>query len=150
MPQKRNVSPTAGAAHDSVSPNAYANEPVRFGPLHVVNLAEEAAAVTEPYRNQVMSQVNGSCLRLAVFEGAYRWHHHPTSDELFIVVEGELAIDLEGGTELRLGPWQAVTIPAGTVHRTRAIGRTVNLCVEEVAAETVFVEPAGLDPAGSS
>ena len=143
MPQKRNVSPTARAAHDPVSPSAYTNEPVRFGPLHVVDLAAEAAAVTEPYRNQVMSQVNGSCLRLAVFEGAYRWHHHPTSDELFVVIEGELAIDLDDGTELRLGPWQAVTIPAGTVHRTRALGRTVNLCVEEVAAETVFVEPAG-------
>jgi hypothetical protein len=27
-----------------------------------------------------------------------------------------------------------------TVHRTRAVGRTVNLCFEELAAETVFVE----------
>ena len=143
------TSPEAQRAPTDGIAEAYTNEPVRFGPLHVVDLAAEAAAVTEPYRNQVMSQVNGSCLHLAVFEGAYRWHHHPASDELFVVIEGELAIDLDDGTELRLGPWQAVTIPAGTVHRTRAIGRTVNLCVEEVAAETVFVEPAGLDPAGS-
>ena len=50
---------------------------------------------------------------------------------------------LEGGTELRLGPWQAVTIPAGTIHRTRAIGRTVNLCFEELAADTVFVDSTG-------
>src|SRR5262245_45400417 len=132
---------------DAVTPDGYANEPVRFPALQVVDLAAEAAAVTEPYRNQVISQVNGSCLRLAVFNDVFRWHHHPASDELFLVVEGMLAIDLADGTELRLGPWQAVTIPAGTIHRTRAIGRTVNLCFEELAADTVFVDPPAAAPA---
>ncbi len=88
----------------------------------------------------VVSRVNDSCLRLAVFDGEYRWHYHPKSDELFIVIEGCLAIDFKGGRELRLLSCQSVTIPAMTVHRTRAIGRTVNLCFEELAAETVFVE----------
>jgi mannose-6-phosphate isomerase-like protein (cupin superfamily) len=128
---------------DGVTPDSYANEPIRFRALQVVDLALEAAAISEPYRNFVISRVNTSCLRLAVFNDTFRWHHHPTSDELFIVVEGTLAIDFEGGAELRLGPWQAVTIPAGTIHRTRAIGRTVNLCFEDLAAETVFVDPAG-------
>ena len=128
---------------DAVTPDSYASEPIRFPALQTVDLIAEAAAVSEPYRNQVISQVNGSCLRLAVFNDVFRWHHHPTSDELFLVVEGTLAIDLEDGTELRLGPWQAITVPACTIHRTRAIGRTVNLCFEHIAAETVFVDPAG-------
>jgi mannose-6-phosphate isomerase-like protein (cupin superfamily) len=118
----------------------YTNEPVRYPALEVVDLAEEAAAVTEPYRNMVISRVNDSCLRLSVFEQAYRWHYHPTSDELFIVVTGCLAIDLEGGREIRLQPWQCVTIPAGVRHRTRALGRTTNLCVEKLGAETVFID----------
>lgn len=118
----------------------YVNEPVRYPPLEIVDLAAEGAAVTEAYRNMVITQVNQSCLRLAVFNEIYRWHKHPTSDELFIVVEGCLVIDLEDGRELRLRPWQSVTIPAGTLHRTRAEGRTVNLCFEELAAQTIFVE----------
>ncbi len=61
---------------DSVVQN-YVNEPVKFSALEVIDLAAEGAAVTEPYRNRVMSQVNDSCLRLAVFEEAYRWHCHP-------------------------------------------------------------------------
>lgn len=124
----------------NISADAYMNEPVRYPALRVVDLRDEGAKVTEPYRNMVINRVNGSCLRLAVFEGDYRWHYHPTSDELFIVVEGCLAIDLDDGRELRLQPWQSVTIPAMTVHRTRAIGRTINLCFEELGAETVFVE----------
>ncbi len=119
----------------------YVKEPVRYPALHVVDLSAEGAAVTESYRNMVINRVNDSCLRLAVFEEAYRWHFHPTSDELFIVVDGCLAIELPGGREMRLEPWQCITIPAMTRHRTRAIGRTVNLCFEKLAAETVFVDP---------
>jgi mannose-6-phosphate isomerase-like protein (cupin superfamily) len=124
-----------------VSAEAYAREPVRYPALRVVNLAKEGAAVTERYRNLVINQVNDSCLRLAVFDEAYRWHYHPTSDELFLVVEGCLAIDLPGNVELRLQPWECVTIPALTRHRTRALGRTVNLCFEKLGAETIFVDP---------
>jgi mannose-6-phosphate isomerase-like protein (cupin superfamily) len=126
--------------HPIPSAEAYASEPVRFPPLVVVDLAIEAAAVTDAYRNQVISQVNKSCLRLAVLSGDYPWHQHPHSDELFLVMEGQFEIDLADGRTLKLGPWQSVVVPAGTVHRTRGVGRTVNLTFETVAAETVFVE----------
>jgi mannose-6-phosphate isomerase-like protein (cupin superfamily) len=124
------------------SAESYAAEPVRFPPLVVVDIASEAAAVTEAYRNQVLSQVNASCLRLAVMSGEYPWHRHPGSDELFLVVHGRLEIDLAGGRTLTLGPWQSVVVPAGTVHRTRGVARTVNLCFESTAAETEFLEGA--------
>jgi uncharacterized protein YndB with AHSA1/START domain/mannose-6-phosphate isomerase-like protein (cupin superfamily) len=122
------------------SADAYAREPVRYPPLVVVNLAAEADAVTEEYRNQVLCQVNDSCLRLAVLTGDYPWHRHPRSDELFVVLEGRLEIELADNSTLTLAPLQSVVIPAGTVHRTRGVGRTVNLCFETIAAETAFVE----------
>jgi mannose-6-phosphate isomerase-like protein (cupin superfamily) len=124
------------------SAQAYASEPVRYPPLVVVDITSEAAAVTDQYRNQVLSQVNTSCLRLGVLAGEYPWHQHPQSDELFLVVEGRLEIELADGCTLNLGPWQTVVVPAGTVHRTRGVGRTVNLCFEALAAETVFVDRA--------
>jgi len=115
-------------------------EPVLFPQLSVVNLSAEGAASTDAYRNVVINRVNESCLRLSTFEGDYRWHFHPGSDELFVVVDGQLAIDLADGTTLQLGPWDMVTIPAGTVHRTRALPRAVNLCFEHFGAETTFVD----------
>src|SRR5262245_40211849 len=71
-----------------ISADAYINEPVRYPALQVIDLKEEGAKFTDPYRNVVINRVNGSCLRLAVFDGEYLWHYHPESDELFIVVEG--------------------------------------------------------------
>ena len=129
-----------GSGAGAVTPDSYAGEPIKYQSLQIVDVAAEAASVSEAYRNLVVCRVNGSCLRLAVFEDVFRWHSHPASDELFLVVEGLLIIDLADGTELRLGPWQAVTVPAGTIHRTRAFGRTVNLCFEDLSADTVFTE----------
>lgn len=130
-------------AERSFTPEEYAQEPVAYPQLQLLDLAAEGRAVTESYRNRVLNQINQHCLRLAVFEGTYPWHHHPKSDELFLVVEGCLIVDLADGRQLKLGPWQAATVPAGMVHRTRTEGRTVNLCFEALGAETVFVEGPG-------
>ena len=118
----------------------YSDEPVKYPALQVIDLAQEAKAVTEEYRNQVLNRVNDSCLRLAVFQGKYRWHVHPSSDEIFVVLEGAIIVELKDGSSIRLGPLQAATVPAGTVHRTVGVGRTVNLCFEKSEAETVFLD----------
>jgi len=122
------------------SAQEYSTQTARYPALTVVDIRAEQAAVTESYRNQVLVDVNNDCMRLSVFEGEYRWHHHPDSDELFMVVAGTLQIDLADGNRMELGAWQSVVIPAGTVHRTRAIGRTVNITYEKAGAQTVFVE----------
>lgn len=124
------------------SAQEYSAQTARHPALAVIDIRAEQAEVTESYRNQVLADVNTDCMRLAVFEGEYRWHQHPDSDELFLVVAGTLQIDLEGGNRIELTEWQSVVIPAGTVHRTRAIGRTVNITCEKKGAQTVFVETA--------
>jgi mannose-6-phosphate isomerase-like protein (cupin superfamily) len=126
---------------DGFSALAYAAEPISFPPLEVVDLAAIGKGIHEEYRNVVINRVNDHCLRLAVFDGLYPWHHHPDSDELFLVIDGCLVIELADGRQLRLLPWQAATVPAGVIHRTRTEGSTVNLCFEKLAADTIFVEP---------
>jgi mannose-6-phosphate isomerase-like protein (cupin superfamily) len=123
------------------SAQEYSAQTARHPALTVVDVRAEQAAVTDSYQNQVLFDVNADCMRLAVFEGEYRWHHHPDSDELFLVVAGTLQIDLAGGNRMELSEWQSVVIPAGAVHRTRAIGRTVNITCEKKGAQTVFVDP---------
>jgi mannose-6-phosphate isomerase-like protein (cupin superfamily) len=75
---------------------------------------------------------------MSVFEGEYRWHSHPDSDEFFLVVEGRLQIDFAEADTVELSSWQCLVVPAGTVHRTRAIGRTVNITFEQQGTRTEF------------
>lgn len=126
------------------SADEYSAQEARYPDLTVVDIRSYQQTMSEPYRNDVLSNVNNDCMRIAVFEGEYRWHYHPDSDELFLVMEGKLQIEFAGNDTVELAEWQYVVVPAGTVHRTRAIGRTVNITFEKQRAETVFVEtPAG-------
>ena len=118
---------------------SYTTEAARFPARTIVDIQAEQRQVSAAYSNAVLLDVNGDCMRMAVFEGEYRWHYHPDSDELFLVVAGELEIDFDEGVRTRLGPWQCLVVPAGTVHRTRAIGRTVNVTFEKQQAGVVFL-----------
>jgi mannose-6-phosphate isomerase-like protein (cupin superfamily) len=95
-------------------------------------------AVTEPYRNVSLGEVNDHEIRMSVMTEQFRWHRHPESDETFVGVDGELIIQFED-SEVVVKPGQLVTVPAGTLHRTRPAGeRSVNLTFERAGAETVF------------
>jgi len=118
----------------------YSSQKAHYAAMTVVDIRSEQAGITDSYKNQVLFNINQECMRLSVFEGEYRWHYHPDSDELFLVVAGELQIDFEGGARVTLTEWQSMVVPAGSVHRTRAIGRTVNITFEKQGAQTVFVE----------
>jgi mannose-6-phosphate isomerase-like protein (cupin superfamily) len=82
--------------------------------------------------------VNGSVVRLGVFQGEYHWHKHDDDDEFFYVLEGQLLIDLEDRI-VELSPRKGFVVPKGVVHRTRAPERTVVLMVEN----------AGIIPTGN-
>jgi mannose-6-phosphate isomerase-like protein (cupin superfamily) len=115
------------------------NLDVKFDQLERIDVAAEAAAV-EPWSNQTLTQVNDSVVRLGVVEGEFHWHKHDDEDEFFLVLEGELHIDVEDADTIVLGVDQGVTIPRGVVHRPRAPQRTV----------IVMVEPAAVVPTGDS
>lgn len=108
--------------------------------METVNLLELTKGIQDQHKNFVVSNINNHCLRIAVFAGEYDWHYHSNSDELFIVLEGELLIDFEDGETAVLKPNDSILIPACTIHRTRALQRTVNLCFENIEADTIKVE----------
>lgn len=97
--------------------------------MQKINLLNLVSDVNE-YNNFVVSDVNDHVLRIAVIDGEFHWHEHET-DELFMVLEGELLIDLDKDKTITLLPGETLTVPAHTQHRTRSNTRTVNLCFEK-------------------
>ena len=80
-----------------------------------VILAEKLAGFSEHWAPRIVARYEGHEVRLAKLEGEFAWHSH-THDELFLIVSGELDIELRGRTEM-LGPGELIVIPAGTEHR---------------------------------
>jgi oxalate decarboxylase/phosphoglucose isomerase-like protein (cupin superfamily) len=111
---------------------------IYYQPLEIIDEKALADACTFQWYNQTLCQVNGSVVRLGVFQGEYHWHQHDEDDEFFYVLEGELQIDLQDRT-IQLSPRQGFVVPKGILHRTRALERTVVLMVEN----------AGIIPTGN-
>jgi mannose-6-phosphate isomerase-like protein (cupin superfamily) len=109
----------------------------KFGHLTLIDVDAEAGA-HEPWFNQTLTSVNDAVVRLGVIEGDFHWHSHDAEDEFFLVLEGELVIEIEGRDTVRLGPHQGFTMPRGVAHKTSAPVHTVIL----------MVEPAGVVPTG--
>jgi mannose-6-phosphate isomerase-like protein (cupin superfamily) len=104
----------------------------KFGQLAAIDLDREAAA-HEPWFNQTLTTVNDAVVRLGVIDGDFHWHKHDSTDEFFLVLDGQLEIDLQDSDTVTLTRHQGFTVPRGVVHRTRAAhGRTSILMVEAV------------------
>jgi mannose-6-phosphate isomerase-like protein (cupin superfamily) len=95
-------------------------------------------AIQEPYHNVSLARVNDHEIRMSVMTGQFRWHRHPDSDETFYGIDGDLVIEFEDG-EIVVKPGEFLTVPAGTLHRTRPGGScSVNLTFERADAEASF------------
>jgi mannose-6-phosphate isomerase-like protein (cupin superfamily) len=101
----------------------------KYGSLTVIDIPAEVAT-HEPWFNQTLTTVNNAVVRLGIIEGDFHWHKHDDQDEFFLVLDGELLIDLEDRDTVVLGHQQGYTMPKGVMHRTRARQRTVILMVE--------------------
>lgn len=84
-----------------------------------VNLQEKFGLFDDQWSPKLVARFNQNEVRLCKLEGDFHWHHHSDTDELFLVVEGEIEIDFEGRTEL-LKTGEMIVVPAGTEHRPRA------------------------------
>lgn len=112
-------------------PNFTNKEDDKYGHMHLVDVRSEIAA-NEPWFNQTLTTVNDAVVRIGLFEGDFPWHKHDEQDEFFLVLEGEIFLDVEGrGTE-HLQRHQGYTVPKGVVHRPRAPQKAAVLMVESL------------------
>jgi prolyl-tRNA editing enzyme YbaK/EbsC (Cys-tRNA(Pro) deacylase)/mannose-6-phosphate isomerase-like protein (cupin superfamily) len=103
---------------------------VAYAPGTLIDIAATAAHHPVGWTNRTLAQVNDALVRLGVFEGAFHWHVHAREDEFFLVLEGQLWLDVEGRDTAILGPQTAFTVPRGVRHRPRAPERAIVLMIE--------------------
>ncbi len=98
----------------------------------VVNLQEKLLKITEHWSPGIIARLNDYHLKLAKVQGEFVWHSHPETDELFLVLNGQLLIEREDGpVTLREG--ELYVVPRGVVHRP----------VAENECHILLIEPAG-------
>ena len=84
-----------------------------------VNLAEKLDAFSEHWSPKIVARYNDNEVRLVKTMGEWIWHKHDETDELFLILEGELDMDFRDRT-VTLKPGELLVVPAGTEHRPAA------------------------------
>jgi mannose-6-phosphate isomerase-like protein (cupin superfamily) len=100
-----------------------------FGLSEVMDVQKVIDDTTEPWVNWTLCRVNDSLVRLGVLHGEFHWHQHDEEDEFFLLLDGELHIELEDRT-VELRPRQAFTVPKGVLHRPVVPVRSAVLMIE--------------------
>lgn len=97
--------------------------------LQKVNLDDMLTRFSEHWSPKTVGRLNDYELKVVKVQGEFVWHQHDDTDEVFLVLDGELTIDLPDGA-VTLGPRDTVTVPRGMQHRPRAEHETTVLLVE--------------------
>lgn len=93
-----------------------------------VTLDEKFALFSDHWAPRLVARYNGNEVRLAKVEGEYHWHRHPDTDELFLVIEGELDMEFRDRTE-HMTTGDLIIVPRGVEHRPCARSGEVRLLV---------------------
>jgi mannose-6-phosphate isomerase-like protein (cupin superfamily) len=99
--------------------------------MEKINLSEKLGLFSDYWKPRVIGELNGQHLKLAKFKGEFIWHCHESEDELFLVLNGTLAILLRDRT-VHLEPGELFIVPKGVEHKP----------VAECEAQVLLLEPA--------
>ena len=94
-----------------------------------VDLSEKLAGFSDTFAPRTVAQFNGHDIMVAKLDGSFIWHRHEDTDDVFLVLRGQLDIELRDRT-VTLQPGQIFVVPKGVEHRPVARGEVHLLLVE--------------------
>jgi len=103
------------------------------------NLAEKLASFQGHWQPRTVGTFNGHDLMVVKVQGEFHWHKHDDTDDFFLVLKGELDIELRDRT-VTLRPGELFVVPKGVEHRPVAR--------EEV--HLLLIEPSGTPNTGDA
>ena len=109
--------------------------------MPVVDLHEKLSLFSDHWSPKVVARMNDYEVKVVKLQGEFTWHTHDDTDELFLVVDGELTIQLRDG-DVTLTAGQAAIFSAvqalGRLLRRRAStsGSMFEVSVEHAPSAT--------------
>jgi mannose-6-phosphate isomerase-like protein (cupin superfamily) len=104
-----------------------------------INLQKKLSQFSDHWSPKIIAQMNDYHFKLVKLQGDFVWHSHDDTDEVFIVLDGEMSVEFrEGRADLKAG--EMFVVPKGKEHKPYA----------EKECKIMLVEPAGTVNTGSA
>jgi len=98
-----------------------------------INFADKLEQFSDHWSPRVIAGMNDYQFKLVKIQGEFVWHNHPDTDEVFIVLEGEMAIEFrDGQVDLKSG--EMFVVPKGVEHNP----------VAPTECKIMLIEPRGV------
>ena len=104
-----------------------------------IDLRDKFSLFKEHWSPRVVAEMNDYQFKLTRLHGEFVWHSHADTDEVFIVIDGEMSIEFRDGS-VRLKAGEMFVVPRGVEHKPMA---AVECCV-------MLVEPRGVVNTGDA
>ena len=107
--------------------------------MQAINLSEKLSTFSEHYQPRTVGQFNGHDLMVVKVQGPFNWHKHDDTDDFFLVLKGQLTIQLRTG-DVVLRPGEIFVVPKGVEHCP----------VAEEETHILLIEPQGTPNTGDA
>jgi mannose-6-phosphate isomerase-like protein (cupin superfamily) len=105
-----------------------------------INIAGKLATFDQHWSPRTVALFNGHDVMVVKVDGEFVWHKHDDTDDFFLVLKGELDIELRDST-VTLSPGEMYIVPKGVEHRPVARKGEVHL---------LLIEPSGTPNTGDA
>jgi len=108
----------------------------RTTPVNIVSMLSRFGDYWAPKK---IAELNDYDVKIVKLSGEFTWHRHLDTDELFLVIDGQLTIQLRDGNVV-LGPGELFVVPRGAEHCPKA----------DVETAVMLIEPRGVVNTGDA
>jgi mannose-6-phosphate isomerase-like protein (cupin superfamily) len=97
-----------------------------------INFQDKLTKFSEHWTPRIIAQMNDYHFKIVKVQGEFVWHDHPETDEVFLVLKGNLEIQFRNGRVV-LNEGEMFVVPKGIEHKP----------VAQEECHLLLVEPAG-------
>lgn len=112
-----------------------------------INLAQKFSKFFDYWSPKVVAEMNDYQLKLVKFQGDFVWHSHPDTDEVFLVMKGEMEIWFRVG-EASPQENRTISIKEGEMY---VVPKGVEHCPHAAQeCQVMLIEPCGVVNTGEA
>jgi len=108
--------------------------------IEKINLQQKLGKFSEHWSPKLVAEIDDYHIKLVKVQGEFVWHKHEHEDEMFMVIKGQLTIELRDQDDIVLNAGEFVVIPHNVEHRP----------VAQAECELMLFERGGLVNTGDA